>query len=150
MPLSWINTTCGAWRGEAASQGFFTVGPLHGPSVLVEVDMNFISRGFTTKRFGFSLSTSPEASQANFNQGFNMIRPLLDFSTGSDGQEIIVSSNGSTGWNVPWFTWVPIRNKVEYIIVSVIAQVGSSLMDVFITAKADHLWDEASKASLLR
>ncbi len=150
MALSWENVANGAWHGEASSIEFFTIGPIQGPSVITNIVLNAVSRGFTIKRFAYSISHSKEATQANFDQGTKLIRPLLDSTGGTTQPEIFFSTNGSVGWSIDLPVWYNVTSKPVYLVVSVLAQVGSSLIDCIISVLARHLWDAPAGKSPLR
>jgi len=150
MALSWENVANGAWHGEAATIEFFVIGPIQGPSVITNIVLNAVARGFTVKRFAYSISHSKEATQANFDNGTKLIRPLIASSGGTTQPEIWVTSNGSVGWTVDLPVWHNITSKPVYLVVSVIAQGGSSLMDCLVSVLAKHVWEAPTSKSPLR
>lgn len=150
MPLSWENVIDGSWQAEAAAITFFSIGPIQGPSVITNVILHANARGFTIKRFAYSVSFSSEASQANFNQGTKLLHAPVKSSGGVVRPELHIISNGSTGEMVDIPVWYTVTTKPVFMIVSMIKETGSAVMDCHLVVKATHLWPEESKRSPLR
>lgn len=140
--LSWVQYAYGYFNGDVDSVGFWTVGPLFGPAVIVEVRSVISLNQFSNFELGVSIVSKSEASQANFDAGERLVRAPVETSVASTATVMSFSASGANPWTWELPTWHQFGVERRWVCFSADRTGGVANMRHWSAIRAERIWEK--------